>query len=367
MNLPSLDDFLRYEDQWKVYVHPSDRHLFVAGPPGSGKTSLAVERARKLVNEGQTVCLITKGRLLVAFAGHLGDERVTNTTMHKLVSRDYFTRFGAYAPQSVKYVFDWGQIIREYAGREVAPALDHLVIDEAQNLPPQFFSWARRFGARVLDIYADEEQATSDERSTLREIRDMAALPEPFRLTRNHRNTPEIADVAEHFHASAVRLAPGMVVRPSSGEIPALVKIASYEDLIQRALTRLRNRKESIGVIVRYQKEVDEVLDLVRSRLRPGERADGYTSETASGTEADIRLLEPGITVLTGESAFGLEFDSVFLVDLARSLPCKDPADKRRMYMLCARARDSLVLVNGPEQLSSAALAALPPPPTLKR
>jgi superfamily I DNA/RNA helicase len=48
MNLPSLDDLT--PEQWSVYDQPPDASLIVVGPPGSGKTSLAVHRARFLVS-----------------------------------------------------------------------------------------------------------------------------------------------------------------------------------------------------------------------------------------------------------------------------------------------------------------------------
>jgi superfamily I DNA/RNA helicase len=366
MRLPSLDDLLRVPEQMRVFEHPPDDHLFVAGPPGSGKTSLAVYRARNLMNQGRTVCLITRNRMLAALARQLGDG-VASNTMHSFVASDYASRHRRFVPQVEPYVFDWEQVFSDYRAGGALPVFDHLIIDEAQNLPPGFFQWARAFGGRFLDVFADEEQAISPERSSLQEVRDRAGLPDPFRLTLNHRNTPEIAEVAEHFHESAVRLAPGRVQRPPSGEIPGLIELSSFADLVGRVVTRLRNRRESIGVIVQKVNEVDQVLGLVRGQLRAGERVDAYTSDTAAGAEAGIHIREPGVTIITGESAIGLEFDCVFLLDLARSLPCRDPADKRRMYMLCARARDSLVLVNGPEKLSAAALDALPRPPTLRR
>jgi len=364
MKLPALDDLI--QEQRNVYLHPVDTSLFVAGPPGSGKTSVAVHRARYLADNGCSVALITRNRMLVALATQLGDPRVTASTMHRFVSNAYSSRTGRMAPQPEPYVYDWEQLLLEYGKLGAAPAVDHLVIDEAQNLPPGFFRWASRFAARFLDVFADEHQAIDDEHSMLQEIRREAGLQNPVPLTLNHRNTPEIADVAEHFHESR-NLAPALVKKSRGGELPRLIEIGSLEELVPRVLTRFRNRRDSVGVIVRSRKEVDELLQLIRAKARPGERVDAYTKDTPRGAEIGIRIVEPGVTVLTGESVIGLEFDSVFLLDLARSLPCRTPTDRRRMYMLCARARDSLVLVNGPDKLDSSELAALPPGKYLAR
>ena len=110
-----------------------------------------------------------------------------------------------------------------------------------------------------------------------------------------------------------------------------------------------------------------EVHALIRTAIAKPARVNCYTNEAAPGAEFGIRLLEPGVTVLTGESAIGLEFESVFLQDLTRSLPCKTEMQYRRMYMLCARARNSLILVNGPDPLSAEQIADLPPPKLLSR
>src|SRR6185436_11990784 len=153
---------------------------------------------------------------------------------------------------------------------------------------------------------------------------------------------------------------PARVRKARGGELPRLIEIDTMSDLVSRVVTRLRNRSESIGVIVRMGKEVDRLAQLLRDHARSGERIDAYTKDTAKGAERGIRLLDPGVTVLTGEAVIGLEFDTVYLLDLARSLPCRTETARRRMYMLCARARDMLFLVNGPVKLRPDALAALP-------
>ena len=369
MKLPALDDLVG--KQWSVYDHPPDESLFVAGPPGSGKTSLAVLRARFLAGPplAKSVALVTRNRMLAALAQELGNAEFKATTMNSLVSKDYAPRFRRYVPQFREYspaiVYDWDAILNDYEQEEVEPLYDHMVVDEGQNLPVGFFHWASRYGARTLTIFADEDQATDAQHSSLSEISNATGLVEIVRLTDNHRNTPEIAEVAEHFHESKI-LPPAIVQRPAGGEVPQLLRVGSLDELTQRVATRYRNRGESIGVIVPLKKDAYDLYSSIKKRL-PIERVDVYTSDNAQGTEADIRLLDPGITALTGESVIGLEFDAVFLLDLRRSLPCTSAEDHRRMYMLCARARDALLLIDWPPYLTGRQLAALPAPPVLVR
>lgn len=183
-------------------------------------------------------------------------------------------------------------------------------------------------------------------------------MPNPVRLTENFRNTKEIADVAEHFHRSAI-LPPGIVRRGPSGEKPRLVQIDKWSDAVARIVTRFKNRGGAIGVVVEARGDARCLHSAIKVGL-PSDRVDLYTSDAGQGSESYIRLLDPGITVLTGESVIGLEFDAVFLLDLRRSLPCSTMAAHRRMYMLCARAQNSLILLDGPRQLTPLQTAALP-------
>lgn len=357
--LPSLDDLI---DHFDIYAHPADESLFVAGPPGSGKTSLAVHRAMFLARQGKRVVVVTRNRMLAAMARALGDDALTATTMHSHVTAD----FGRIPQRIAPYVYDWGWLEAAYATRGIRPTLDHLIIDEGQNLPPGFFGWARRYGARTLTVFADEDQAIDEQRSSLLDIMRAAGLGEPERLTENHRNTPEIAAVAEHFHDSRI-LPPALVQKGPGGETPRLLRLAATTELVQRVVTRYLNRRESIGVVVWSKADARAFYAALRGALPPEERVDVYTSDAEKGSEVGIRLLDSGITVLTGESVIGLEFDVVFLLDLRRSLPCRTLADSRRMYMLCARARDALLLVDLPPYLDSDQVAALPGPPILDR
>jgi DNA helicase IV len=184
-------------------------------------------------------------------------------------------------------------------------------------------------------------------------------------LKYNHRNTPEIARVAEHFH-QGMTLPAAIVRRAPGGEKPRILAIGGIGALIPLISTRLSNRGEAIGVISRSKTEVTSLCALLRAAL-PQQRVDMYTSDSAGGIEHHIHLLDRGVTILTGESVKGLEFEAVYLRDLGRSLPSTSTADNRRMYMLCTRARNMLTLVDWPQLLRSHQMAALPPAEHLAR
>jgi len=368
MKLPKLGDLT--PEQMEVYEHPHDRHLFVIGPPGSGKTTLAVMRANFIVNTGLSVKVITRNKLLVGLAGQLareaigGDEGFSASTMNQFVSKHHNDTLGRFAPEPTRYNYDWDKIIADYDARAIQPDIEHVLIDEGQNLPAPFFEWMVRFVAKVVTVFADENQTTSDGRASVRQIYDCLRC-EPFQLSLNLRNTPEIARVAEYFHRDA-QVPPAMVSRPSNGSVPRLLRAKSLDALAATVGVHFDNRGDCVGVIVRRMDEVNSMADRLRGLVGPHVRVEAYTSAAPLGFQR-IKTMDPGITVLTGESAIGLEFDTVFLQDLERSLPATEVADARRMYMLCARARDRLTLVDGPDPLPSDKLSGLPGPDLLQR
>ena len=144
------------------------------------------------------------------------------------------------------YAYRWAAMIERLAG--TGPDHEALVVDEGQDLPEGFFTYASRFVAKTVSVFADEEQAISGSRSTLKQIQGAAGLPDPMILRENHRNTPEIAQLAEHFHRG--RLPAATVIRSGSGDAPHLVRSSSEESSIRRIANEFRNRSGSVGVVV---------------------------------------------------------------------------------------------------------------------
>ena len=65
-------------------------------------------------------------------------------------------------------------------------------------------------------------------------------------------------------------------------------------------------------------------------------------------------------SLMNQKSVKGQEFDTVFILELDRFIPCASETARRTMYMMCARARDNLFLVYGPGDLSTKAAECLP-------
>ena len=354
MRLPTYDEIARDEEQLEVYETPFDESLFVVGPPGSGKTVLAVHRARMLASDDITVVLITYNRMLRRLIAQLTEDQIEAQTMHQFVSAHYQAQATAQAPATAPFVYDWNAMFATLERRGVTPEPTHVIVDEGQDLPKGFFRYLRDFAATTVSVFADEDQALTDERSTLRDIKEAARLEDPVLLSANHRNTPEIAHVAEHFHAGDAPVPE--VNRPPSGELPRVI-LYHEGDATLRIANWYRARGGRVGVAVVKNRTGQDLYSRLRKQLAD-QRVQFYTSN--SRNENEIDLLASGITILNVKSIKGQEFDTVFIMEVDELLLEAGEASKRTMYMLCARARDNLFLMHDGERLPRALLDRLP-------
>lgn len=361
MRLPTYEEIARDEQQLEVYEAPFAESLFVVGPPGSGKTVLAVHRAQMLASAELAVVLITYNRMLRHLIAQLTEDQVRAHTMHQFVGARYHAQVKAIAPNTAPFVYNWNAIFATLNHRGIKPEPIHVIVDEGQDLPSEFFRYLREFVATTVTVFADEEQALTAERSTLRDIKKATHFDDPIVLSANHRNTPEIARVAEHFHAGDAPVPE--VIRPQSGELPR-VFLYRGNDAARRIANWYRARGGRVGVAVVDNETGESLCSRLRSRLA-GKRVQFYRSDRRN--EDEIELLVPGITILNVQSIKGQEFDTVFIMEFDELLLEAGEVNKRKLYMLCARARDNLFLMHEGDGLSQRLLEGLPDDHILER
>jgi len=366
MRLPTYDELASVEEQLQVLEHPLDQSLFVAGPPGSGKTVLALQRAQMMAEMREPVPIVTYNRMLRRLLALMQDvDEVKPNTMHSFISRDYLSRTGEQPPSLPhdSYAYQWVVMLGRL--KQIQSPLEdvHLVVDEGQDLPEGFFVYVSQHVSRTMTVFADDDQALSDRCTALEQIKNAAGLSDPVILRENHRNAPEVALVAEHFHQG--RLPAAEVHRRTIGELPRLVHSPSTAATADLVSNWSRTRGGSIGIIVDRNEDTGTQLhDQLVARL-PNTRIDIYRSR--SPNENRINVLADGVTILNKKSVKGQEFDSVFVLELESFIPFANDAERRAMYMMCTRARDNLFLVHGPEPLSRLAAESLPGLDVLER
>ena len=374
MRLPTWEELEDVEEQLDVLEWPLDKSLFVAGPPGSGKTVLAVHRARMA---GEAAVVLTYNRMLrrlmeLLYEQNRKDEaaetpvlRGSIATMQSYVWSDYKGRTETEPPTPPcdPYAYNWSDMLSVLEQRGAGPNVPHLVVDEGQDLAEGFFAYASRYISRTLSVFADEDQALAAQGLKLEEIRRAANLPRPILLSENHRNVPEVARLAEHFHSGSLPAA--SVRRARGGGMPRLLEVPSLDAAAARITVWQTNQGGSTGVIVDQNETGRDLHQALRQKL-PESRVDFYNNSLRN--EGQINMLDDGVTVLNKESVKGQEFDTVFILELHRFLPCRTDGQRRAMYMMCSRARDDLWLICGPGgRITSAIDDELPGPDIVER
>ena len=367
MRLPTWEELSSVEEQLEVLEFPLDQSLFVVGPPGSGKTVLAMQRAQMAFSKRPFVSLVTFNRMLRRLLVLLNKEnsRVDIRTMHTFVWRDYERRTRGRRPPSgaEQYSYNWNAMDTTLKrSKKKSFSRSHLVVDEGQDLPQGFFKYASQHVSEVMTVFADEDQALGDKRTQLDEIKVAAGLDDPIILSKNHRNTPEISRLAEHFHSGGLPVAE--VMREPTGELPRLIQAQGLNPAIELISNRLKNTGDCIGVIVDRNNTGDTIYNGLRKRL-PKDKVNIYKNYQKN--ENSINVIEPGVTVLNKASVKGQEFDAVYILELEKFIPCITDAQRRAMYMMCTRARNNLFLVYNKAMLSAQTTDTLPGPDVLDR
>ncbi|WP_337824135.1 hypothetical protein [Amycolatopsis sp. A1MSW2902] len=333
-------------EQQKVIDLPFQGCHVVTGPPGGGKTVTAVYRAWTLAVTGRDVVLITRFDLLRQYLSQLAPDltaAVDITTYEWWVRNFWRERFETAPPRDDQDErgYDWIEMQRSCILRNMATTM-HLVIDEGQNLPLGFYQLCQVLGVDVT-VFADENQRISAEHSTLSEIRQtLAAEIEPLVLPNNHRNSREIALLANEFRTEPHT---ETVLPTRVGPTPVVIKVPSLDALATGVLQYFNAyQHRTIGIICR-------TTFLARSIQSKLTRV-GLAAQTQAYVHNDplrhaVDFSKGRIKIVSTASIKGLEFDSVFVPDLDSYDEDPTSIDARlRFLTICTRAREDLYLAH---------------------
>ena len=348
-------------EQREVCYAPIDGTMLVSGPPGSGKTIVALFRAKMLESNGDRVQAVMYNKVL---ARYVGDHHPFLTWIARWWFETVARRFPL-GPTRKRYDLDFDrarELLEDKAVRDKVRRRGHwghLILDEAQDFAPAahrllwcvqnaVFSDVPAEERPTLLILADENQRITESNSTIAQIREahMLTRDEVYQLRKNYRNTREIAAFAANFYADLPSGVPDLPKR--RGDLPKVHVTADIRDAAQRIARHVRLHDDhEVGVLVQYDRLRGQFFDALK-RVTRGTRIQTYSSkDEAHQNPEDLTFGTPGITVLSFNSAKGLEFDAVFLPELQklRLDPLNTDAVKMTLYVMTSRARTTLNLL----------------------
>lgn len=297
----ALFDLPRYEDLSKdeqdpIMDWPLDKPLLVSGPPGTGKTVLALYRCRLLREAKSQFQFIVYNNALNDYLRNaikaLKLDEATAATFHSWLYRVYNRELKALGqkrpPPAItgttqngkgsedSFLYDWAAIQKDFSAAKLTAG--HMVLDEGQDLPPDFYAAISGIST-AYTIFADENQRIGQHQCKLEDIRTYVGKIDERTLKRNYRNTLPIARLAAAFH---VGIETGIATMPqaSSGQKPVWLK-GPKEAQMARIVQHCRNNAtRSIGIFVPDYDLNDEAFGLLNLDPQLKSRAEQFVGRT---------------------------------------------------------------------------------------
>lgn len=364
--LPGIQDLNK--DQDEALALPLEGQHLIIGGPGTGKSVVALLRARRLADNRTDYRFLVYNNLLHQSNVHLfgTDKQFVASTWNRWFPEMWREHFEEAvprrepAPNSTFREIDWISVIHYVndASSDLAMEGDTqaLVIDEGQDMPKEFYEALVNLGFGNFYVVADQNQQLNPDTSSSRQNIENALAINPsdtVELKANYRNTRPIALLAQHFYpadpASPRPNLPAVKPAVTSPELWTYDSAGnpSLTDIVARIL-QLSDRypRKLIGVITSDNKVRQKILNAFRD-VNPDLDNDKPPVQTfVSGQRNPLNFGQGGIMVINAQSCKGLEFDIAILADIDQHKPKQDIyALKSRFYVMVARGREQVILL----------------------
>lgn len=361
--LPGIQDLNK--DQDAALAKPDAGQFLIIGGPGTGKSVVALLRARRLADNKKTYRTLVYNHLLDHSNRHLFGKEDSFSAMTwdawiRGMCRHFFGSVPTLAPKfSGGYSpIDWESVERESSKLERIG--DHsnkfLVIDEGQDMPPAFYRALTNMGFENFYVAADQnQQIHPDERSSRQDIENSLDIGpgETLELKINYRNTRPIATLALHFYPDDPASPKPELPEPTFSAATPELWIYDNEgavslSLIADNILRLsdRNPRKLIGIITPNNKVRNKFCEALH-QANPSLDNDKPDIQTyVTGQKRLPTFDQGGLMIINSQSCKGLEFDSVILADIDQHQPKRDVHTiKSRFYVMVTRAREQVMML----------------------
>lgn len=346
-----LPDFNALSDEHDdILALPLDASYLVTGPPGTGKTIMAMYRANMLQRSGRKPLLLMYGRLLSSYAKAAIRELELDgmvSTYHSWFIQFWKRCYGTSPPQLGPWLFDWGACLdKVMTNPPPANEFRHFLIDEGQDIPRDFYIIIKCI-SKSIAVFADDNQRITDQQSTIAEICAATGIRQVLRLTKNHRNTQSIAEFAFSFYTGLLSGTPEVPSKSPRGDLPFLLSHATSRQTIDFISDYEKShRDQSIGVLLERKWQVKNYYSQLLGRTRGPVQLYLSRDTGDSARYPQIDFANPGIKLLTYRSVKGLEFDAIFLPELQElSSDPRDDDTRMLFYVISSRAKNVLGLM----------------------
>ncbi len=368
-----------------------DKNILVVGPPGTGKTIVAFHKALLLEKMGKKVVFIMYNKVLLKYTKSTNiNTNIYLSTMNSWISKMWskskiLKGWNAPTIDDEKYMIDWLKVYNEIKLIKNKSDLKqinwgHIIIDEGQDFPEEMFfclnyltSHFKKFGLESsLTVFADENQVIyKDTNSRISSIEEHLGIVDgdnrKFCLTKNFRNTYQIANFAKHFmnadyYGRPITLPkrkggrPGILLYPrqSKNENKTLFKLENpiFYKSIKLLIEKNPNKKYAI-IIDGKNNDLENVHSSLTKLFDETEfKVQGYINKHPrfefSVENLDF-ISDNTITILNKKSSKGTEFDIVFFIGIEQTkYDHSEGVDvMKNLFVISSRAREQFYIIFG--------------------
>ncbi len=363
--LPGIQELSKEQEDARA-LPKKGQHLIIGGP-GTGKSVLALLRSRRHHVDKDNYLFLVFNHLLHQASRHLLNDTLTSKTWQSWFSGFFNECTNQSIPKlPPKQETNWQDIDWENASRiiaTVAPikkpdSLPFLIIDEGQDMPPEFYRSLAQLGFENFYVVADQnQQIISGSNSSRRDIEIELAIStdDVIELNDNYRNSYQTARLARQFYTGdPASPPPNLPSTKRTAKTPLLVEYGengrfNFKSVIHAILkTADRDPSKLLGIITpdnNVRRRYFDGLSNVNLKLDNGiPKIQTYKSGTDA---AKLTFNEGGIMVINAQSCKGLEFDVVLLADIDQHYctPMLMDEKKRLFYVMVARARENVIML----------------------
>lgn len=321
-----LDDY-----QMDLLDRTLDRSLVVSGCAGSGKSVIALQKAKRIQAErGQNYSVIVFTKAL----------------------RDYMQAGRQELGLNDAFYYHW-----DWKNKRGMPKADYVIVDEAQDFTrdeiQEFINSARKniffFGDTAQSIYGGLKPTLS-----MREIGSMIPNADAVPLYFNYRLPKPVAQVTQTYVGVGVDPYRERTYKSTENQKPRFIRYSSNDDQI-KAISRIIKARNltDVGILVPHNEDVIKTSQLLNNQginheIRYNDKNDYHNSvDTLNFNSTNPKLM-------TYHSAKGLQFETVFL-PFVESASSDD--SRKALYVAMTRTyRNLYIMYSGysmPSPLSS--------------
>ncbi len=324
--MPKRDFYVREEElddyQVKIINKRTDSSFIVKGCAGSGKSILALWKAKQIQENGNTFLFVIFTKALKQYMKDgISQIGLTASNVENYNQCFYWSKDGSTWQQG-----DWKK------GK-----YDYLIVDEAQDFSKEDILLFKSKATKALLLYGDSAQQLYKffTNKTAISMDDMAYITKfpTEQLVFNHRLPKKIARLAEFVNNENDDLENRC--RKEGNELPKILKYNSLNAELDAIAEIIKNRNfEDVGILLRNNNDVEKVADYLRRK--------GLNVEAKVNDNVELNFNSSNPKIMTYHSSKGLQFEVVFLPECTVS----SQDDRNPLYVAITRTYQSLYIMH---------------------